>query len=211
MPIIQFEKFNFNQFYDKTPKPLKYFLVIALILVGSYYLYATKIDKSDERQLAKIEESISTTYTLIGKIDDFRKAQYVFNEQILDYLEDIYTLVEELNENTNQKFDLLLKAGGANTEEIIERLTMLNSSFEKLQKAYTPKDFKEPKVDPAPTNQILEEKPVVDTPVSKRPRSIRASSITATLLDENGKPVLYILDNSDTAKIKNYNGKEKTD
>lgn len=145
MALIQFEKFNFNQFYEKTPKALKYILVISVIIVGSYFLYAKKINNSEEKQLDKIEESISTTYTLINKFDDFRQAQYVFNEQILEYLEDIYTLVEELNESTNRKFDLLLEAGGSNTEEIIERLTILNESFEKLQKAYTPKEFEEPK------------------------------------------------------------------
>lgn len=141
MALVEFEKFNLNNFYEKTPKPLKYILVISLIIVGSYFLYAKKLDKSDVKQLDKIEESISTTYTLINKFEDFQQAQYVFNDQILDYLDDLYSLVKELNENTNRKLDLILEAGGANTEEILEKLTLLNESYEKLQKAYTPKEF----------------------------------------------------------------------
>ena len=38
----------------------------------------------------------------------------------------------------------MLSAGGKNTEDIIERLTLLNESFEKLQKAYTPDELERP-------------------------------------------------------------------
>lgn len=143
MAFIEFEKFNFNQFYDKTPSALKYILVISLIIVGSYFLWATKIDNSEERQIDKIEESIQTTYVIINQFEKFKGAQLEYNKKLLNYLEDIYTIVEELNESTNRKFDLLLKQGGSNTEEIIERLTLLNESFDKLQKAYTPRELRD--------------------------------------------------------------------
>jgi hypothetical protein len=141
MAVIQVEKFNLNNFYEKTPRPLKYILVISLIIVGSYFLFSKKVSKGQVKQLAKIEQSIETTYGLIDRFDDFRTAQYIHNAEILDYLKNLYTLVEELNENTNRKFDLLLQTGGDNTDEILERLIMLNESFEKLQKAYTPEEL----------------------------------------------------------------------
>jgi hypothetical protein len=168
MALIQFEKFNLNNFYEKTPRPLKYILVISLIIVGSYFLYAKKLDKSDIKQLDKIEESIKSTYTLIDKFDDFRQTQYVFNEQILEYLEDLYTLVEELNYNTNKKLDLILKAGGSNTEEIIERLEMLNETYEKLREAYTPKEFKEPYKGEVIIQPVDEDGNPIDTGITKK-------------------------------------------
>jgi len=144
MAIVQFEKFNFNQFYEKTPTVLKYILVMSLIILGSYFLFSKKVSNGQDKELAKIEQTIETTYTLIDRFDDFRKAQYAYNSEILDYLENIYTLVEELNENTNKKLDLIISQGGENTSEILERLTLLNESYEKLQKAYTPKEFENP-------------------------------------------------------------------
>ena len=146
MAIVQFEKFNFNQFYEKTPTVLKYILVMSLIILGSYFLFSKKVSKGQETELDKIEQTIETTYTLIDRFDDFRKAQYVYNSEILDYLENIYTLVKELNENTNKKLDLIISQGGENTSEILERLTLLNESYEKLQKAYTPKEFEDSRV-----------------------------------------------------------------
>jgi len=167
MAIIQFEKFNFNNFYEKTPRPLKYILVISLIIVGSYFLFSKKVSKGQVQQLAKIEQSIETTYGLIDRFDEFRTAQYIYNAEILDYLQSLYSLVEELNENTNRKFELLLKAGGQNTDEIIERLVMLNESFEKLQKAYTPEELQPP-----------------EDPKKKRPYEFDESKISIIEIDD---------------------------
>ena len=144
MALIQFEKFNLNNFYEKTPKPLKYILVISLIIVGSYFLFSKKVTTGQVEQLAKIEQSIETTYGLIDRFDEFRTAQYVYNAEILDYLKNIYKLVEELNENTNRKFDLILAQGGANIDQILEKLTLLNESYEKLTEAYTPEELQKP-------------------------------------------------------------------
>ena len=145
MGVVQIEKFNLNNFYEKTPKPLKYILVISLIIVGSYFLFSRKVSTGQIKELAKIEQSIETTYDLINRFDEFKTAQYIYNTEVLSYLKSLYTLVEELNENTNRKFDLLLAAGGENTEDIIQRLVLLNESFEKLQRAYTPEELETPK------------------------------------------------------------------
>jgi hypothetical protein len=142
MAIVQFEKFNLNTFYEKTPLPLKYILVVSLIIVGSYFLFSKKMTANKVEQIAKIEQSIESTQGLIVKFDEFRTAQYVYNAEILDNLKDLYTLVEELNENTNRKFDLILSSGGKNSSEIVEKLILLNETFEKLQKAYSPEEIK---------------------------------------------------------------------
>jgi len=144
MAIVQVEKFNLNNFYEKTPRPLKYILVISLIIVGSYFLFSKKVTTGQVEQLAKIEQSIETTYGLIDRFDEFRTAQYVYNAEILDYLTDIYKLVEELNENTNKKLDLILSQDGANTDQILAQLTLLNETYEKLREAYTPNELKKP-------------------------------------------------------------------
>lgn len=145
MSRLEFEKFNINQFWETSPTTLKYIIVISLIVVGSYFLYAKKANEVSQKQISKIEESISTTYTLINRFDDFKEAQFIYNDEILNNLNNIYILVEELNENTNKKFDILLKAGGKNTDEIIDKITLLNETFEKLQKAYEPKENNKPK------------------------------------------------------------------
>jgi len=146
MALIQFEKFNLNNFYEKTPRPLKYVIVISLIIMGSYFLFSKKVSKGQEAELAKIEQSIETTYDLMNRFDDFRTAQYIYNAEILDYLTNIYMLVKELNESTNRKFNLILEQGGANTNEILAKLTMLNESYEKLTVAYTPKELQTPEL-----------------------------------------------------------------
>jgi hypothetical protein len=153
MSVISTEPLNLNTFWEKTPQALKYFIIIALIVVGSYYLFSKTISIAQIKQIDKIEESINTTYSLINQFQDFEKTQYAYNTQTLTYLKNIYTLVEEMNANANRKFDLILKSGGSNTNQIIEKITLLNESFEKLQKAYTPKD--ELKVPDIPDSKIV--------------------------------------------------------
>lgn len=144
MGTVPLDKFNLNQFYEKTPTALKYILVISLIIVSSYFLFSRKVTKGQDKELEKIEQTIETTYSLINKFEIFENAQYQYNKETMHYLKNIYTLVEELNENMNKKFDLLLSQGGSNTEEILDRLILLNESFDKLQEAYTPEPFIKP-------------------------------------------------------------------
>jgi len=144
MGVVPVDKFNLNSFYDKTPTALKYILVISLIIIGSYFLFSKKVTKGQDKELAKIEQTIETTYSLLDRFDDFEKAQYQYNKETMSYLKNIYTLVEELNENTNRKFDLLLSQGGTNQTQLLNQLTLLNESYEKLTKAYTPEPFEKP-------------------------------------------------------------------
>ena len=150
MTTVQVEKFNLNTFYEKTPRPLKYILVISLIVVGSYFLFSKKVTNGQIKQLGKIEQTIETTHDLIIRFDEFKTAQYIHNTEVIGYLKNLYALIEELNQNTNRKLELLLQMGGQNTEEILERLNVLNESFERLQKAYTPDELKSNELKPDP-------------------------------------------------------------
>ena len=144
MALVPVDKFNINKFWEKTPTALKYLLIIAMIVAGSYYLFSKTISVGQIKELNKIEESINTTYNLINQFQEFERSQYAYNTQTLTYLKNIYTLVEELNDNTNRKFDILLQSGGKNTDQIIEKIQMLNESFQKLSKAYAIPDAKPP-------------------------------------------------------------------
>jgi len=202
MGVVPLDKFSLNQFYEKTPTALKYILVISLIIVGSYFLFSRKVSKGQDKELEKIEQTIETTYQLIDRFDNFRTAQYLYNEETLEYLKNIYTLVEELNENTNRKFDMLLKSGGQNTDDIIERLTLLNESFEKLQVAYTPDEFTEfPPIDDPRKKHLF--KPTI-TPLDDEGKPIEEESI-----DINSGEKFYNMNNqtiqADTSKIKHPN------
>ena len=145
MALVTFEKFNLNRFWETTPTILKYILLISLIAAGSYFfLFSRRTSNNQLKELDKIEQTITQTYTLIDKFEDFEETQYIYNNEMISYLKNIYTLVNELNENTNKKFNMLLKQGEGNTDNIIEKLVLLNESFEKLQKAYTPDELNEP-------------------------------------------------------------------
>jgi hypothetical protein len=153
MATIETKPFELNSFWEKTPKALKYFIIIALIIAGSYYLFSKGTTIAQIKQIDKIEESINTTYSLINQFQDFEKTQYAYNTQTMTYLKNIYSLVDELNDNANKKLDMIIKAGGSNTNQIIEKITLLNESFEKLHKAYSPKD--ELKVPEIPDPKIV--------------------------------------------------------
>jgi len=144
MAIVTVKKFDLNKFWEQTPTVLKYILLISLIVAGSYFLFSRKINNNQIKELDKIEQVIETSYTLINRFEEFERNQYTYNEEIMSYLKNIYILVNELNENTNKKFNILLKTGGENTDNIIDKLVLLNESFEKLQKAYTPEKIETP-------------------------------------------------------------------
>jgi len=174
MGVVPMDKFNLNSFYEKTPTALKYILVISLIVVGSYFLFSKKVSKGQDAELAKIEQTIETTYKLIDQFDDFERAQFQYNKETMSYLKNIYTLVEELNENTNKKFDLLLEQGGMNQQQLLKQLTMLNESYEKLTEAYTPEPF---------------EKPVIEDPREKNGEYVYKGEVQIIPIDENGNPI----------------------
>lgn len=142
MAVFQFDKIDLNDFWDRTPTKLKYILIIAIFLIAIYFLFSRTVSNAQIRELEKIEQTIETTHELIERFEEFRSDQYVYNAQILVYLDNIYTLIQELNQNINRKFEILVKSGNMkNSEDLLDKILLLNESFEKLQDAYTPEEF----------------------------------------------------------------------
>jgi len=144
MSAIPLEKFNINRFWERTPTVLKYILVFAIFIVVSYFLFSKRMDDNHVREIETMKVGIKATYELIDNFDDFRVEQEKYNEEILEYLNNLHALVEELNINTNRKLDMILNSGDENSEQIIEKIMLLNESYEKLLKAYS-KDIESPR------------------------------------------------------------------
>ena len=74
------------------------------------------VDKGQLKELDKIEQNITVTYDLINKFEAFQKTQAAYNDQVINDLNKIYSLINELNSNTNRKFDMVLK--NSNNKEL---------------------------------------------------------------------------------------------
>jgi hypothetical protein len=136
MISVSLDKFSINRFWEKTPTPLKYILVFVLFLTVSYFLISKNAKDNSIKEIEAMKTGINATYELIGNFEDFRREQDSYNKEILTYLNNLHSLVQELNLNTNRKLDIILSAGGKNANQVIEKIMLLNESFEKLQKAY---------------------------------------------------------------------------
>ena len=138
MASIPLDKFNLNRFWEKTPTSLKYVLVFAIFLVVSYFLFSKRMDDNHIKEIAQMKVGISATYELIDNFEEFRREQDTYNKEVLEYLNNLHALVEDLNANTNRKLDMILSAGGQNSKDIIDKILLLNESFERLSRAYQP-------------------------------------------------------------------------
>lgn len=133
---LSLDKVNLNRFWEKTPTPLKYILVFVMFLTVSYFLISKNVEDASVKELDQMKAGIEATYALIDNFEKFKADQMAYNEEILKYIHDLHTLVQELNENTNRKLDIILNSGNSNTQDIIDKLMLLNESFEKLSKIY---------------------------------------------------------------------------
>jgi hypothetical protein len=147
MGAIPLDKFNLNRFWEKTPTPLKYILIFAVFIVVSYFLFSKRMDNNHSAEIAQMKRGIVATYELIDNFEEFRSEQDAYNEEILDYLYNLHSLVEDLNATTNRKLDMILSAGSTNTDDILEKLDLLNESFERISKAYAPNRIETPNLD----------------------------------------------------------------
>ena len=136
MPIIPLEKFNLNRFWEKTPTPLKYILIFSLVLATSYFFLSKKLSDNHLAEIQTMRSGIVATYELIDNFEEFRKEQDEYNKDVLAYLGNLHTLINELNTTTNRKFDMLLNSNNTSTTDIIEKIMLLNESFEKLSTIY---------------------------------------------------------------------------
>jgi len=194
MASIPLDKFNLNRFWEKTPTALKYVLVFAIFIVVSYFLFSKRMDDNHVAEIDQMKQGIVATYELIDNFEDFRNEQDQYNKEILDYLNNLHALVEDLNATTNRKLDMILNSGDQNADQIIEKILLLNESFERLSKAYSPNV----------------ERPNLDDNKVKKDYSYRPGEATATPVDENGNPIgdpvpmrdLKIVVTKDTSKVK---------
>ncbi len=134
--IIPLDSFSINRFWERTPTPLKYILVFAIFIATSYFIFSKKMTDTHISELSTMKQGIVATYQLIDNFEDFRKEQDAYNKEVISYLENLHVLVEELNSSTNRKFDMILKSGSKNTGDIVEKILLLNESFEKISKVY---------------------------------------------------------------------------
>jgi len=133
---VSLNKLNLNRFWEKTPTPLKYILVFVLFLTVSYFLISKNVEDASVKELESMKAGIKATYELVDNFEKFKQEQTAYNEQILNYIHDLHTLVQELNENTNRKLDIILSSGNVNAKDILEKIELLNETFEKLSKIY---------------------------------------------------------------------------
>lgn len=168
MASIPLDKFNLNRFWEKTPTALKYILVFAIFVVVSYFLFSKRMDDNHLREIEQMKTGIVATYELIDNFEEFRREQDSYNKEILEYLNNLHALVEDLNATTNRKLDMILNSGDQNADQIIEKILLLNESFERLSKAYT-KEVERPNLD--------------DNKIKKN------YDIQMIPLDENNKPI----------------------
>jgi len=136
MGILSFDKININKFWDRTPTVLKYILVFAIFFIVFYFLLSKNLDLNHIREIDTMKKGIAATNELIDNFENFKKDQDLYNKQILNYLHNLHILVEDLNTVTNRKINMILSSGDQNTEHIVEKIILLNESFEKLSKAY---------------------------------------------------------------------------
>lgn len=144
MAIVNYKPIDINKFWERTPTPLKYILISVIFLAVSYFIFSKKIDDNKLRDIEQMKTGINATYKLIDNFEQFKTEQNQYNEEIVSYLRNLHSLIQELNDNTNKKFDMLLSSGHNNTSEIIEKITLLNESFNKISKIYQ-ETIKEPK------------------------------------------------------------------
>ena len=141
------------------------------------------MDNNHIDEINQMKRGIVATYELIDNFEEFRMEQDQYNKEILDYLNNLHALVEDLNSTTNRKLDMILSSGSQNTGDIIDKILLLNESFERLSKAYQPNI----------------EKPNLQDNKAKRDYNIQIIP-----LDENGNPI-------DTMDGDEWNSKQKID
>jgi LPS O-antigen subunit length determinant protein (WzzB/FepE family) len=146
MASIPLDKFNLNRFWEKTPTALKYILVFAIFIIVSYFLFSKRMDDHHVAEIDQMKKGIVATYELIDNFEEFRREQDAYNKEIIEYLNDLHSLVEDLNANTNRKLDMILASGNSNADDIVEKILLLNESFERLSKAYQ-KNIEAPNLD----------------------------------------------------------------
>ena len=137
MPVtLPIKSVDVNKFWDKTPTPLKYLLVVTLIIATAYFIFMKKVYTNQTEQINQLVDNAKTTYELVDNFNEFKVSQNNYNKEFTLYINNLYTLVRELNETMKKQSIMILGSNTNNKEEIIEKLNMLNESFTKLSTVY---------------------------------------------------------------------------
>jgi len=134
--IIPIKNVDVNRFWDRTPTPLKYLLIVAIIIATTYFVFMKKVYIGQTEQISQLVDNAKVTYELVDNFEKFKQTQDDYNEEFSIYLNNLYNLVQELNETTNKQFSILLGSGSNNKDEIIKTINLINESFVKLSKVY---------------------------------------------------------------------------
>jgi len=136
MPWINTLPFDLNRFWEKTPVPLKYFLLAAVIFVASYILFYRTGTIVQINKIQNIQTAIDNVYIIVDNIEKFQIYQMDFNKAIVRDINNLYAIVDEINYNTNEKIGYVIKHQDEGDDQLILKINLLDLSFSKLMKAY---------------------------------------------------------------------------
>ena len=88
--------------------------------------------------MKRTEEGITLTYSLVQKIEQYKTTQEEYNKEFSKQLNDLHKLVNELKSNTDSKLDIIINSNSKNKDLVLEKLEILNQSFDKISDAYKP-------------------------------------------------------------------------
>lgn len=138
MDTIPMDKLNINRFWEKTPTVLKYVLVFAIFIVVFYFLVSKRLEMNYTGEIDQMKIGINATYDLIDNFDNFKKDQDIYNKEVIKYLHNMHALINDLNNTTNRKLDMILTSGAKSSKQdvLIEKILLLNESFDKISMVY---------------------------------------------------------------------------
>lgn len=138
MSVLNTKPIDINKFWEKTPNPLKYLLLIAIIIGCLYFLLLRRIDNNQIKDLEKIEQSLSKANEIVEKFEQFQLLQEDYNDRYSEDLRNLYFLVNELHVDIDKRIVYNIKNSNKSSQERLERMIEMNEAFDKMLKAYKP-------------------------------------------------------------------------
>ena len=137
-----------DKFWKDTPNFLKYIIIFGIIILAGYFIFARKINGNQEKELEQLQQGITISFRLMDELDEYKKEQALFNSEVINKIDNLYSLINELSVNENKKFSLILNSGSKNKDVLVDKLDLMNDNFDRLMKAYDVKDKEKPTVTP---------------------------------------------------------------
>lgn len=136
MALIDGAKIDINKFWAKTPTPLKYILLISLIIFLGYAGYSRLSYQNELDQIKEIKQNIQTTYQIVNDFGKYKEQQIEFNNNVVTDIHNIKKVIVEMNYIIDQKNQLLADEKHKNNKNIKEQIALLNHYLDKLTAAY---------------------------------------------------------------------------